>query len=87
MSLAGNGEGMKERKDFVKVKAKPGGPQMLNGPNYEYDFRDGRTVELPRTLFESPRFASIRDRLEIVEHPVMVRDPKTEARSTKPAKE
>jgi hypothetical protein len=64
---------MKERKDFIKVKARKGLVARITS-RYEYVFRPGaEPIEMPRSLFESwPE--EMRAQLEVVEDPVQVRD-------------
>ncbi len=74
---------MKQRKDLVKVKAKPeGGLVAVGTSNYHYSFpANGEPVEVLRTHFEGRQFEAVRDRLEVVEDPVVVRDEEVGASS------
>ncbi len=74
---------MKERKDLVKVKAKPkAGLVAVGASNYHYAFpANGEPVEVLRSHFAGPHFNAVRDRLEVVEDPVVVRDEKPDRSS------
>lgn len=67
---------MKERKDLIKAKSKAkAGLVAVGASTYQYTFpANGEPVEVLRAHFEGRAFAAVRDRLEVVEDPVLVRD-------------
>lgn len=67
---------MKQRKDLVKVKAKSkAGLVAVGASTYHYTFPgNGEPVEVLRADFARSHFDGVRDRLEVVEDPVLVRD-------------
>ncbi len=67
---------MKERKDLIKVKAKAkAGLVAVGASTYHYTFpANGEPVEMLRADFARSHFDAVRERLEVVEDPVVVRD-------------
>lgn len=67
---------MKQRKDLVKIKAKPeAGLVAVGTSTYHYVFpKNGEPVEVLRAHFEGRHFDAVRERLEVVEDPVVVPD-------------
>ena len=67
---------MKERKDLIKVKAKPkAGLVAVGASTYHYAFpANGEPVEVLRSDFAKSHFDAVRERLEVLEDPVLVRD-------------
>ncbi|KKN35514.1 hypothetical protein LCGC14_0782820 [marine sediment metagenome] len=72
---------MKQRNDLVKVKAKAG-LVAVGTSTYHYMFpKGGEPVEVLRSHFAGPHFDAVRERLEVLEDPVVVRDVKPDPSS------